>query len=299
MSKKDISQILKEAAKDILTEETLNQIKEAFDQAVDERVQIHVEKALVEQDEDYTNKLQHFIEATDKDHIEKLMRVVEAQDTNNTAKLQLVIDNYNKIIEENAREFKEELVHKISDFMELYIDEKIPQQEIREAVENQNAKILLTNLKETLAVDTALMSNAFRGALLDGKQQIEEGRQAKAKLEKELSVLKESVQKIKCELILEQKTANLSDKKKAYARRVFEGKSPEFIQENLDYTISLFDKKEEERLSVLKEEAFESRRVKSDRVVPQDEQQEDDIIAESTQEDDDHTKAYMAELRKY
>jgi len=299
MSKKDISQILKEAAKDILTEETLNQIKEAFDQAVDERVQIHVEKALVEQDEDYTNKLQHFIEATDKDHIEKLMRVVEAQDTNNTAKLQLVIDNYNKIIEENAREFKEELVHKISDFMELYIDEKIPQQEIREAVENQNAKILLTNLKETLAVDTALMSNAFRGALLDGKQQIEEGKQAKAKLEKELSVLKESVQKIKCELILEQKTATLSDKKKAYARRVFEGKSPEFIQENLDYTISLFDKKEEERLSVLKEEAFESRRVKSDRVVPQDEQQEDDIISESTQEDDDHTKAYMAELRKY
>ena len=290
MSKKDISQILKEAAKDILTEETLTEIKEAFDQAVNERVQIHVEKALVEQDEDYTNKLQHFIEATDKDHIAKLTRVVEALDANNYAKLQLVVENYTKIINESASEFKEELVHKISDFLELYIEE---------AVSNQNAKILLQNLKETLAVDTALLSNVFKGALLDGKSQIEEAKKAKSDLEKELSLIKESLQKTKAELVLEQKTATLSDKKKAYARRVFEGKAPEFIEENLDYTISLFDKKEEERLTVLKEEAFQSRRVKSDRVVPQEVEEQEDVITESIDDEVQHTEFYMNELRKY
>jgi hypothetical protein len=299
MSKKDISQILKEAAKDILTEETLTQIKEAFDQAVNEKVQIHVEKALVEQDEDYTNKLQHFIEATDKDHIAKLTRVVEALDANNASKLQLVIQNYSKIINESASQFKEELVHKISDFLELYIEEKIPQEQIEEAVSNQNAKILLQNLKETLAVDTALLSNVFKGALLDGKSQIEEAKKAKSDLEKELSLIKESLQKTKAELVLEQKTANLSDKKKAYARRVFEGKTPEFIQENLDYTISLFDKKEEERLTVLKEEAFQSRRVKSDRVVPQEVEEQEDVLTESVEGEVQHTEFYMNELRKY
>jgi hypothetical protein len=299
MSKKDISQILKEAAKDILTEETLTEIKEAFDQAVNERVQIHVEKALVEQDEDYTNKLQHFIEATDKDHIAKLTRVVEALDANNYAKLQLVVENYTKIINESASEFKEELVHKISDFLELYIEEKIPQEQIEEAVSNQNAKILLQNLKETLAVDTALLSNVFKGALLDGKSQIEEAKKAKSDLEKELSLIKESLQKTKAELVLEQKTATLSDKKKAYARRVFEGKAPEFIEENLDYTISLFDKKEEERLTVLKEEAFQSRRVKSDRVVPQEVEEQEDVITESIDDEVQHTEFYMNELRKY
>ena len=45
---KEISNLLKEATQGILTEDTLNQIQEAFDHAVNERVKIHVEKALTE-----------------------------------------------------------------------------------------------------------------------------------------------------------------------------------------------------------------------------------------------------------
>ena len=52
----DIKTTLKDATKDLLTEETLNDIEQAFNQAVEDRVSLHVEKALVEQDEDHAVK---------------------------------------------------------------------------------------------------------------------------------------------------------------------------------------------------------------------------------------------------
>ena len=46
--------------------------------------------------------------------------------------------------------------------------------------------------------------------------------------------------------------------------RILSDKSPRFIAENYEYTERLFDKKEKERLSVIKEEAFTRRKVKTD-----------------------------------
>jgi len=46
--------------------------------------------------------------------------------------------------------------------------------------------------------------------------------------------------------------------------RILSDKSPKFIEENYEYTERLFDKKEKERISVIKEEAFTRRKVKAD-----------------------------------
>ena len=59
----DIKSILKEATKDLLSDEVLKEIEEAFNSTVSEKVQIHVTKALTEQDEDYSKKLEHLLEA--------------------------------------------------------------------------------------------------------------------------------------------------------------------------------------------------------------------------------------------
>ena len=50
----NISKTLKEATKDILTEDVLKELESAFESSVNEKVQIHVEKALAEQDADYS-----------------------------------------------------------------------------------------------------------------------------------------------------------------------------------------------------------------------------------------------------
>jgi hypothetical protein len=292
----EISKLLKEATQGILTDETLSQIQEAFDGAVNERVKIHVEKALIEQDSEYTAKAQKLIEAIDADHSKKLQRVVEALDANNANKLQMVVNRYRKIVKEQASQFKDELIDKVSDYISIFIESKIPTESINEAVKNQKARIILNNLRESLAIDSALMNESLKDAIVDGKKQIDESRKSAQTLSSELSELRESLQRAKADLVLEQKTANLTPKKREYALRVFEGKSPKFIVENIDYTLSLFDKKEEERLKTLKNEAFEQRKVKQDRVILEEDTQEP---VEQKQENFTHVHNYLNELGKY
>jgi hypothetical protein len=304
---KEISNILKEATQGILTEETLNQIESAFNEAVNERVKIHVEKELNEQDSEYSTKLEKLLETIDVDRTAKMKKLVEAVDTNNAKKLQLVVKRYQKVISEQASQFKDDLVDKISHYLTLFVESKIPQKTVEEAVRNNKARIILNNLRESLAIDTALLSDSLKGALVDGKNQIVEAKQAAQKATRELELVKEEFSKTEAKLLIESKTAKLTPKKREYALKVLEGKSVKFIKENLDYTLSLFDKKEEERLSMLKEQAFETRKVKSDRPVTSEvksnvfgpEPDGSELISESSQEKFGHVSNYLSELSKY
>lgn len=292
----EITKLLKEATQGILTDETLGQIQEAFDSAVNERVKIHVEKALTEQDAEYTEKAQQLLEAIDTDHSKKLQKVVEALDANNAAKLKTVINKYQSIVSEQAKQFKADLVGKVSDYIDVFIESKIPKKAIAEAVQNKKARIILNNLRESLAIDSALMNESLKEALLDGKTQITESRKVAEEAKSEAATLRETLAKAKAALILEQKTSKLSPKKKEYAQRVFEGKSPKFIMENIDYTLSLFDKKEEERLQTLKEEAFTHRQIKQDRVVVEEDTTEE---VQTIEENFSSVSNYLNELSKY
>lgn len=291
---KEISQLLKESTQGILTDETLDQIQTAFDGAVDERVKIHVEKALIEQDAEYTEKLEKLLEAIDADHSAKLQKVVEALDVNNANKLQSVVKKYQGIIKENAEEFKNNLVEKISTFIDIFIEDKIPQKEINEAVKNQKARIMLNNFREAFAIDTALMSETLRDAIVDGKKQIDEAKKEADRYKKELSVVKEGLERTQANVILESKLANLPANKRSYAKRVLDGKSPKFIIENIDYTLSLFDRNEEERLETLKEQAFSSSKSKDiDRPVIEEDTK--DVSKQQSSSID----YIMQELKKY
>ena len=64
---KTITDTLKEATKDILTEDVLKEIETAFNASVDQKVKIHVEKALMEQDEDYSKKLEKLVDIVVRD----------------------------------------------------------------------------------------------------------------------------------------------------------------------------------------------------------------------------------------
>jgi hypothetical protein len=304
---KEISNILKEATQGILTEETLKQIESAFNEAVNERVKIHVEKALNEQDSEYSEKLEKLLETIDIDRTTKLKKIVEAVDANNAQKLKMVVSKYQTVIGEQAKQFKDDLVDKISHYLDLFVESKVPQKTIEEAVRNNKARIILNNLRESLAIDTALLSDSLKDALLDGKNQIQEAKKSEQLAKAELQTIKEEFEKTEATLLIESKTAKLSPKKREYALKVLDGKSPKFIRENLDYTLSLFDKKEEERLALLKEQAFEKRQIKSDRPVTGEvstnvfgvESDEDELIAESNQEKFGHVNNYLSELSKY
>ena len=272
-----------------LTPESMTEIQNAINSKVQDKVKIHVEKALAEQDELYSKKLSQLLEAIDADHSTKLEKVVEAVDADRAQKLMLVIKKYENLLTEDANNFKSQLVEAISDYLDAYLEEAVPADEIKEAVRNKKAITVLENLRSHLAVDAALQKESIKEAILDGRNQINEASNKLESIVAENATLQYELNAIKANLVIEQRTQNLDEQQKKYIKKVFSNKSPEFIKENFDYTLKLFDKKSNNRLEYLKEEALtESSNV--DRVVFE----QSETLNESVE-----TSPYLKELSKY
>tara|TARA_X000001316_G_C921377_1_gene35756 strand:+ start:1227 stop:2087 length:861 start_codon:yes stop_codon:yes gene_type:complete len=285
----DIKKILSEATDGALNEEVLSEIENVFEQKVNDRVEIHVENALNEQDELYTEKLKELVEKIDLDHTSKLTTVVEALDNDRAEKLKVVIEKYEKALNEEAKNFQEDLVENISNYIDVYLEEKIPSETVAEAVKNTKAVKVLEGLRNHLAVDSALEKQSIKSAVIDGKNQINEASSKLESVAKENAVLKEELDAIKTSLVIEQKTANLDTREKKYMKKALQGKSLEYINENYDYTLKLFKRKESDRLETLKEEALSSRE-NVDRVIYED---TTEVVKESID------TPYLNELSKY
>jgi hypothetical protein len=187
------------------------------------------------------------------------------------------------------------MVDKVSKFLDLYIDEKLPTTAINEAVKNKRAVGLLEDLRKVLSVDMILAKDNIRDAIVDGKTKIDEAASQLEAANKQVTKLTEENKKLTSKIVLEGKISNLDEDKKTYMKKMLTGKSAEFIKENFDYTLNLFEKTEEERLSNLKTEAVtESVSTTVDRPV----------IEEKVSEPVNEEKApsfglYMSELKKY
>ncbi len=286
-----IKDILKEATDGALNEEVLGEIEKVFESKVDSKVQIHVEQALNEQDELYSSKLEQLIEKIDADHSAKLTQVVEAIDADRANKLQMVIEKYENALNEDAENFKSTLVENISDYIEVYIEEKVPVESIQEAVKNTKARKILEGLRNHLAVDSALEKDAIKSAVVDGKNQINEANTKLESVVNEKAELQKELEVTKANYLLEQKTAKLDERSRNYLLKAMKDKDLEYVQENFDYTLKLFKKKEDDRLESLKEEAY-SETPKVDRVVYESTQEP---INENAQQ----LSPYMNELSKY
>ncbi|MFZ4600459.1 MAG: hypothetical protein ACOYNN_17600 [Terrimicrobiaceae bacterium] len=290
---KDIKTILKEATQDLLTEDVLNEIENAFTTAVNDKVQLHVTKALTEQDEDYSKKLEHLLEAIDADHTLKLQKVVEAIDTNHGEKLKAIVEKYTEALKKEAAKFKDDTINNISAYLESYLEETIPANDIKDAVTNRKALEILGQIRSILGVDAALAKESVREAIVDGKRQIDEASQKLEAVTKELAAAKAQLAARDAELTLEKKTVGLNARKRDYIAKVMKGKGSSFITENIDYALSLFDKTEKERLQNIKDEAInESAATKVDRPVEESAQP---VVEESVT----HMNPYLSELSKY
>jgi hypothetical protein len=290
----NITDILKEATNDLLTEDVLKQIEEAFEHAVEEKASIHVEKALTEQDDEHAEKLERLLEAIDNDHTKKLHRVVEAVTQNHTEKLHTVASKYQNVLHEEAGQFKGELVDNISDYLDVYLEEKLPAQEIAEAVKAKKAEHLVGQLRSTLGVDLALANESIATAIVDGKQQIDESVNTISQLNEHNDELTNELIKARSHILLTEKTDGLPENKTKYLFKVLSGKSEKFINENFDYTLKLFDKTEEERLEQYKQEASSEPEEMVDRVITETvDPSNDEVVPEQTQ------PSYMSELQKW
>jgi hypothetical protein len=297
----NIAEHLKEATNDLLTDDALQQIEEAFNKAVDDKVSLHVEKALLEQDEEYSTKLEKLLEAVDTDHTKKMQRVVEAINTDHAGKLRTIIKKYESTVNEEAKGFKGELVNTISNYIDVYLEEKLPVEDIQTAVRNRKAVDTLETLRETLGVDFALAHESIRSAVVDGKNQINESSEENEALKARNEKLTRGLINAKAHILLETKTKELTPTKKKYIFKVLAGKSEKFIAENFDYTLKLFEKTEEERLEKYKEQAEKTTKTANvDRpIVEKVDVAAKQVVEEAVEKTDYVENSYMDALKKY
>jgi len=267
----------------LLSEESLNEIETAFNN----RVKIHVEQALTTQDELYAKKLQSLLEAINTDHCTKLTKVVEAIDKNNATKLVKVIEKYEKELNKGAGQFKHQLVESLSTYIDTYIEELIPAESFTEAVRNKQALAVLESLRKTLAVDSALMTESIKEAVIEGKQQIDEAKHQAGTVVAENAKLKKEISTLQKSMFIESNTSKMSSNKKDYIKKILQEKDITFVKENFDYISKLYDKKEAEQTEVIKEQALNNRVVKHD--APK-------VIAEKTAKKDPFINSYLTEL---
>jgi hypothetical protein len=270
-----------------LSDESVNAIQEALEAKVD----LAVEAALVEQDEVYATKLGSVMESLDKDRTIKMKKLMEAFDRDKTAKLVKVVKKYEREQQSDLIRFKKQLTESVSAYLEEFLSESIPAKDIEQAVKNKTAMNVLENLRRVFAIDSAVMKESVSDAILQGKTELDKLRNENASLKSNLKVITEEKNNTQVKLFLEGKTSKYPESKKNFIKKALGDKSLTFIKENFDYTVRLFEKQEKKQLEVIKEEALQNRKHKPDFVKNQK------IITEKVSNDVEENDPYLSILQ--
>jgi hypothetical protein len=297
MQTQKIEDILKSIANDVLTEEVKQSIAKMFTEAVDEKVKVQtqliVENELTKLDNEHSEKLQKLVEAIDDDHSGKFKAVIQQIDEAHTAKLKKVVAKYETELKEGAETLRSELVTKISNFLDVYLVETIPADQLKEAVENIRARKMLNEIKKIVAVDPEFINENFKEALKDGHETIEKLRADLNKQIKESVEINQKLLTAQANLIMEQKTRDLPDNKKKFVTRLLEGKKPSEIEANFKFVMEMYDQDEAEKIEQAKTTATPKTKVIDSKLdTPKK------IITESTTTEPTVVDGYVAELEK-
>lgn len=255
----DISSLITNINANVLNEEAATEIAEAFENAVNEKVEakleLQVESALIKQDEEHALKLEKLLVAIDEDHSNKLNKVVDAINENHTAKLKNLSNFYKKALNEKADAFTSNVIDRLSVYLENYLDKAIPTSQLEEAVANTSAVKQLESIKKIISFDPSCLNEDVKNTISKGKDKINELHEKLSDSYKENLELQAAISDLKAKLMLEHKTKSMSSSKKDYVSNLLSDKSPEYIQENFKYVVEMFEREESETSSKLVEEA--------------------------------------------
>lgn len=291
----DLTSILKNIDSNVLNEETATAIAEAFTSAVDEKVNakvsLELESALSNQDDEHASKLEKLLEAIDNDHSQKLETVVEAINLSHTSKLEKLVSYYRAALNEKAENFSNKVVEEISNFLDLYLEKAIPQVQLDEAVANTSAKQQLEQIKSILAFDPSSLNEDVKNLISQGKGKIDELEAQLNESYNENLTLNQQLANAKSSLLLEEKTKGMRSAKKNFITKILSDKAPEYISENFNYVVEMFEREDKETSASLVEEAKQTS-VSKDAKIPAT------VISESKKEVNSPVSGYLTALKE-
>ena len=315
-----IKNILSEQFKDLISEDTLNTIEEAFEQAVTEKskekIQLESENVKQELDGHYTAKLEELVEKIDTDHSAKLKKLVEAIDTDHAVKLQKLVkgidkkhttmlkqvqEKYEGEINESAKMFQENLVDEISSYLDLYIDKTIPTEQISEAVKNIEAVNQIKQIRQIVGINEEFIDSEVKEALMDGKTTIDSLRGELNEALKSNTELELRANRAEATMILEKKTSDMPSAKRQFVTKLLRNKAPKYIEENFNYVVEMFERQTQDEVDEIKE-SVKNQFVKAPQVDrPQiiEEKQEFNNEIERNSSSSEGVSGYLNEMKKF
>jgi hypothetical protein len=287
-----IEDVLDQIGEDVLTEDSKKMLTEAFAEAVDaaaaSKVELEVSNALQQLDEDHSVKLEQLLEAIDVDHSNKLVAVLEKIDADHTEKLQWLIKRNKQALQEDASEFKENLLTQLSNYMDLYLEKAIPREELQEAVSNKRANKILEQMKQMISLDDEFINDTIKEAVQDGRNTIDTLKKELSEAVKNNIEVSQALKTKSAELMLEKNTVGLNKDKKNYVLRMLKGKDPDYITENFDYVVKMFDKDEDEQAQLISEEAAKTSRTINEKVDTPAQVNKQSVLTESQIQDSEN-----------
>jgi hypothetical protein len=293
----DLKAILENLDKSIISEETATAIAEAFELAVNEkvnsRVTLEVESAVSKIDEDHATKLEKLLEAIDNDHSEKLQKVVNSINEDHALKLESVSNFYSKALEEKAESFSNQMIDSVSNFIDLYLEKTLPIEQLEEAVTNTYARTQLDKIRSIVGIDQESIDNGIKSTIAEGKKAIDELNERLNESYKENEALLEKLKSIEASVILEQKTKGMPSSKKDFIGKLLNDKNGSYIEENFNYVVEMFERSEQEAASELVSEAKQSAQTRDAKVPSRS------VVTESvTNSNDNIVSGYLSELQR-
>lgn len=257
----DIKDLLKNLDKSLVNEETAIAIADAFESAVKEKAktqsELAVEKALLEQDEDHAKKLKDLLEKTDEDHTNKLKLIVKSITESHTKKLSQIVSFYKKSIDDKAKGFSEKVITDLDKFLSVYLENKIPYEQIQEAVENTHARKKLEKIRNLIGIDPSEINESVKNTVKIGKSKMDELAKKLNEAYNENTKMGMELQKYKTSFLLENKTKGMPKSKKEFVIKLLEDKDVNYIKENFNYVVEMFENGEQDETNEIVKQASE------------------------------------------
>lgn len=240
-----------ESLKAVLTENEINEINQEFDK----QVQIAVESALHQHEEECIAQVKALESQINETHSIQLTRLMEKAKTAYGKQIEKVKAKYEAILNEDANTFKNSLAADIEKFIEKNVSTIVPYETIKEAARNTTAMLVLNGMRHQLGVDSALMKESIRKPMLEAREKMHGAVKFINKLKKSNKKLNEELQQTKANLLVENIVANLPEDEASHMRLMLEGKNVDFINEQSDYILKLYKKGKAERRENLRKQA--------------------------------------------
>ena len=260
---KNITELLPESIRRELGEDSLKAIVEAFEQAVqtkvNEQVALAVECAEANFDEEARKNIDELMEMSELNFKLKTAKAFNIIKEKHEKQIQKLKAHYEGQLKEHAETFKKQLVARIDESIKKGVTRAIPTKQLKESLRNHTAMNVLKHMRGLLAVNESAAKQAIMPAIREAKKRIDEGVEKSTLLEERNKSLVEENKSLKASLYLAERTKSMSPDAQNYIKRVMKGATQKFIQENLDSVYGMFQSQDNARREAVAKSTMEAR----------------------------------------